>query len=1335
MPARRRPLVLLLALVLCVAGASAQQGKARPRIGFIGVWDRAEPTLDATARELGFDVVFWHPGELPAVADLRSTLQQTDLVFVLNVGAEEATFLRDVVRQVASAKPSLKFIPLDTRGSHAGLERAQLLTADEEVPRYWRANGAVNIRRLFQYAAVKYLGRPGTIEAAVIVPDFGYYDPARDDSIETFDAYRDFKRARHRWIEGAPVAALIIQQSFWVTHDTKVVDAQVSALERHGINPVVIFADRENMTRDLLRAAHPHLIVEDRHGSMWDSRALLEELDAPYLRPISMMASTIDEWRKNPAGLASRDVGMFMTLQESWGTIEPIVVGGMVVNISGFQMHEPVPDGVEKFARRAASWIRLRQTTNARKKLAIVYYNKSLGKGDLMRGSPTGAFLDGPESLIRTLPRLQARGYALDHVPQTAEALIERIRDGARNVAPWAAADLDDMVAKGNPVLLPVSTYLKWFNSRLTPAGRQAVIKAFGPPPGKFMTVERGGRKFFVIPRIQLGNVLLAPQPERGESQDDSLLHSRDVPPPHNYLAFYWWLEEEFKADAVVHWGTHGSLELLPGKEAGLTRDSWSDIAVGDMPVVNVWVMDNIAEATLSRRRSYAVLSDHLPPPAMNAGLPEALRNLHDDASKFRVLESGPLKDEYRKKIVETARAEHLDTLLKLDASQLSGDAGVLAVDDYVQRLSEEQTPLTLHVLGQRMAAGDQPAYLVSILGSPFLRHLAAAAGEDPDAPIDSERRAQLRQRGEALVRAALFDEGDESGLLSEDLRKDLANGRDILRRLNDTDQEITGFLRALDGRYMTPGPGPDPIRNPESAPGGRNLYSLNPEEIPTKASWEMGMKLVNELLRVRHPKKVGMDLNGMDTMRDFGVMEAEILYLMGVRPVWDQNNLAVGVELIPRAELKRPRVDVFVAMGGQYKENFPTRVELLDKAVRLAATADEADNYVRLGTLENVRQLQRKGLSAAQAEELAPARIFGTKQGNMSGSNILYLIPRSGVWDKGADVSSVYIDSMSWVYTKGAWGQKIDGLYDQAIQGTEVVVRNWSSNMTSQLSNHHAYEYLGGLSMAVKALTGKEPEAFIADVRNADGVRMREFNEVLATSYRTELLNDKWIAGMKEHGYAGAGHAAELVKNTFGWSVTRDGAVTDQTWNDIHAVYVQDRYKLGVRQWMDNDNPHAFQEIAATMLEAARKGYWAADAQTVSDLASAYQQSVARHGESNGLVTGGNRQLESFLRTRTGRPTMTPGSAPGTLRPTSGAPAPAASAASSVQPPPASLPRAAVRPKAADIVGRVMAPVTSALRRTTAGQVAIAGALTLIVAGAVFGLFAAGFVRRQGAV
>ena len=390
-------------------------------------------------------------------------------------------------------------------------------------------------------------------------------------------------------------------------------------------------------------------------------------------------------------------------------------------------------------------------------------------------------------------------------------------------------------------------------------------------------------------------------------------------------------------------------------------------------------------------------------------------------------------------------------------------------------------------------------------------------------------------------------------------------------------------------------------------------------------------MQLVEQLLKSKTPKKVGMDLNGMETMRDFGVMEAQILYLMGVRPIWDRNNLAIDVELIPREELKRPRIDVFIAMGGLYKENFPSRVELLDKAVRLATAAKEDDNLVRSGTQAVEQNLLKAGVSAEQAALLAPARIFGTKPGNMSGTNILYQIPRSGVWDKDDEVADVYIDNMSYVYTKGMMGQKVEGLYQHAIQGTDTLVRVWASNMTSQLSNHHAYEYLGGLSLAVKKLTGKEAEAFIADVRDPNGARMRYFQEVLTTTIKTELLNKKWIEGMKKQGYAGAGHASELVKNTFGWSVTRKGSVSDAMWNEIAAVYVDDKHNLGMREWFEKNNPHALQEIAATMLEASRKGYWKANPATLQKLSNVFATVAVQHGDSGGLVTGGNTKLEEY--------------------------------------------------------------------------------------------------------
>jgi cobaltochelatase CobN len=816
----------------------------------------------------------------------------------------------------------------------------------------------------------------------------------------------------------------------------------------------------------------------------------------------------------------------------------------------------------------------------------------------------------------------------VENVPATSAELIARMKSGGRNLGPWAQADLEKLADQGSPVLIPLSTYERWFREKLTEAHRAAVIEQFGPPPGRLMVVNRNGQPHLVIPRLGLGNVILAPQPERGEKQDEKLLHSRDVPPPHNYLAFYWWLEEEFRADAIVHWGTHGTLELLPGKEAGLSKDCWSDLCVGHVPVVDLWITDNLGEATLARRRSYAQLVDHMVPPALDADLKDAHRPLHDEIEKFNTLEAGLLREEFRKNITRQARETGLSDAIQAAGSEPLSDLAIAKLDGHLHQLYEARTPLRLHILGEPPRAEEMTPYLVEILGTRFLERLAIADGRkvDPGKHRESDRKQATEFLAAALDRAA-----PPSAPLPADLAKDVEFAREVRERLRGAGAEVTGLLKALSARYVEPGPGPEPIRNPASVPTGRNLYALNPEEIPTRAAWEVARKLVDQMLRERSPRKIGMDLNGMETMRDFGVMEAQILYLLGARPIWDRNQLVIDVELIPRQELKRDRVDVFVAMGGQYKENFPTRVKLIDKAIRLASASPEETNPVRAGTASVREALLKRGFSSARAGQFAAARIFGTKPGNMTGTNILYLVPRSGVWDKDDEIASVYVDNMNHVFTGETWGEKVDGLYEEAIQGTDTVLRVWASNMTSQLSNHHAYEYLGGLSLAVKKLTGKSPAALIADVRDPSGGRIRDFEEVLAANFQAELLNRKWIEGMKSHDYAGAGHMAELVKNTFGWSVTRPESVSQKTWNDIHAVYVEDRFNLGLNEWFEKVSPHAQQEVMATLLEAARKELWKATPQQLEKLARRYAESVQKHGESGGLVGGGNARLVNF--------------------------------------------------------------------------------------------------------
>lgn len=520
---------------------------------------------------------------------------------------------------------------------------------------------------------------------------------------------------------------LVIQQSFWITRDLKVIDAQIAAMEKVGLNPVVVFGDHGESVGEFIVSAKPDVLIEDRHGGTWENNEFLKKLDVPYLRPISMLGSTVEEWQANPMGMSPRDIGLFMSLQESWGTIEPIVVGGLKANIQGFKMHEPIPDRIEKFATRAGRWAELHRKKNIDKKIAIIYYNKGLGQDDFMRGSPTGAFLDGPESLVRFLPEMKKAGYAVSEIPADGAELISRIRKGGRNLGPWAQGNLEKEVDAGDPVLIPLSTYTRWFEEKLTAAQRQAVIEKHGPPPGKLMVVTRNGEPQIVLPRLRMGNVILLPQPERGETQDTKLLHSRDVPPPHNYLAFYWWLDQQYHADAIVHWGTHGSLELLPGKETGLSSDSWDDICVGGLPVIDLWITDNLGESTLARRRSYALLSDHLPPPAVGAGLGDQFKNLHEDIHKFGTLEDGLLKEEFRKNITRIATENHLDDIADpAKSGKPFTNDGIQKLDVHLHELYEAQTPVRLHVLGEPPVEEDRVPYLVSILGSGFLDRFAS---------------------------------------------------------------------------------------------------------------------------------------------------------------------------------------------------------------------------------------------------------------------------------------------------------------------------------------------------------------------------------------------------------------------------------------------------------------------------------------------------------------------------------------------------------------------------------------------------------------------------------
>lgn len=1204
------------------------------RVAFVGAWERSKLLLWKASRQVGVDI------DIVDIPKLLDRPKGWKVIYVLNLNPAKVPSLVLYLRK----NPSL-VLPLDHRDSQLPLKKAGLLTEDTRVQRYWKYHGFINLKRLLEYTKVKYLGKGGEVLPPVVIPDFGIYHPEASEIYSTAQEFLQWYRTRPHYRPSLPWAVLFIHQSFWVTNDCKVIDALVRSFESHGVQIATVFADRIDRIVELVRPLHPQLFLLQVHsalteGGTQENPGPLRGFGIPFLKPISLLGAIVEDWRKDPRGLTPKDVNLHLTIMEAQGVIEPLVVGGLEARTFGFRLHVPIGERIERFTRRALAWLRLRRKKNSQKKIAILYYNKYLGKSDLMRGSPTGAYLDAPRSLLRLLRAMKKKGYGISYLPKGVPELLGMLQEGGRNIAPWARKEILELLKRGNPALVPLSLYRKWF-AQLPEALQKSVVKNFGQPPGKIMTVVLNGEPQIILPKIDLGNIVLMPQPVRGERMDTKLLHSRQIPPPHNYIAFYFWLERIFQADAVVHFGTHGTLELLPLKGAGLAQDDWGDLLLGSMPNIYPWILDNLGEATLAKRRAYAVLIGHLVPPIVGAGLGKDYKLLHDEIDKFQSLERGLLKEQFRKSILQRASDLHLFEDMKLPKPRRLSEETIQKISEYLHQIYNETTPISLHVLGKAPSRERLVPYIVSILGKKFLLELGKSYPVPPqERRFRGDEEKYLRKVAEELMDKWLKGKSISHYFHSPPsdwLQRQLKRAKVLYQNFLKTPREIQNILLAMEGKYIFPGPGNDPVRNPASLPTGRNLYALNPEEIPVRPAWETGKILVHQLLekslrqKGRYPRKVAFDLNGHETMRHYGVTEAEILYLLGVRPVWNENNLVIDVELIPQKELGRPRIDVFIAMGGSYRDNFPSRVRLLDKAVRLASSAQEKENYVREFSLQLEKKLFAQGYGKASARLLSQARIFGAKPGEF-GTRILHLIPRSGVWDKVDEITQVYLDTMSYVYTKNKWGVQMKELYQEAIQGTEVILRTWSSHMTSPLSNHHFFEYLGGLNLAVKALTQRNPDAYVSDVRKVDAPELQDLESLLQREFRVRLFNVKWIQGMMSNNYAGAGQMAELVKNTFGWETTRPESVREDMWREIYKVYVLDKYKLKLKPWFERHNPHALQEIEAVLLEAARKKYWMASQKELKILAKAFVESVNRHKLSGGLITGGNRKLEVFV-------------------------------------------------------------------------------------------------------
>ncbi|MDR1534787.1 MAG: cobaltochelatase subunit CobN [Planctomycetota bacterium] len=1043
---------------------------------------------------------------------------------------------------------------------------------DPDLAEYFEHPSPDNLRNLVRRAFAITLDPDLPWRPARPLLRAGIWHPGTEEPFPEFSAYLDWYRTTPAFASDRPWLGLMIFPSFLAPGQREALDALAGELEAGGFNLLPAFGgDLEMLERFFLdseRKSRVDLILG--HTLKFNSAlapelaAALAELDVPVFNAIQLYSQTLAEWRASPVGIEALDAVWSLGTPEISGAIEPTPLGGKVEEEGEggtSYRQEPLPEQVRRLLPRLRRWAALRRRKNSDKRLAILYYNHSQGKQNL-----GASYLNLFRSLEEIIGGLARAGYDIPPAARLKEReLAERALAGGLNIGTWAPGELDRLLENGGAEELPLEEYLAWF-AELPREFRDKVLEQWGEP-GEASLMFRNGR--LIIPLIRLGEKLVVlPEPVRGLADDPrKLYHDPHLYPHHQYLAAYLWLERRFRADAVIHLGTHASYEWLPGKQAGLSPACPPEIMLGELPNLYPYLVDDLGEGVQAKRRGRGVIIDHLTPALGEAeGRSEHIR-LRELAEAYRRAESlaSPTAPGYLERV--RALAERLG--LGREAGRLDGPEGVNRLLTHLEKLELEVIPYGLHTFGR------------SPEGEALAGTAAAVAAANPG-----------------------WTEAAAAGRLS-------------LSGPN----EMEMLLRGLAGRYIPPGEGNDPLRNPASLPTGRNFHGFPPDRLPSRAAWELGQKAAGEIIaghrrenRGKYPEKAAVVLWAVETLRNEGINEAAILALAGMEPVWDPGGRVTGVRPIPPGELGRPRIDVTVNASGLYRDLFPEKIRLLDGAIRQAAALGGLDNFISRNDRRLEERLLASGMAPGEAGRLARARIFSEAPGAY-GNRVAELVSASGLWEDEGAVAEVYLRQGGFAYGGDFWGLPAETALAENLAGAEIAWHSQSSNLFGLMDSDDAYMYLGGMNLAIRRLSGRNPETLIADQRRPGSVVRRRLGASLAREAHRRYLNPKWMEAMMGENYAGAREMSNYVDYLWGWQVTSPGAVDGELWDQTFAAYVEDRFGLGLKEFFGENNPWAFQSLTGRMLEAIRKGYWSPGEGTARTLAAEYALNVAAKG------------------------------------------------------------------------------------------------------------------------
>jgi cobaltochelatase CobN len=1227
--------ILFLVLLLVTYGAVHAQQTTKPRVAFVsgnmafhvpelnGGFARVQDTIHVS-------FFGYNSKDLKSVDSLNPALFDFILVEKSDVQTEK---WYKKYKDVLKGKKLYVNTVLTFDGN---INRNQYPALDEYIK-----NGSTNnSQRLFQYIGKTFFNLPFTVLPPVEKPKMAYYHPDAPCLFYSLAAYENWyggekAKAHVHKLNADSLSIGVVFSSFSYLENNYVpVDSLICAIEGRGHNAYALMRSGNGPVDTLLQLngvtkvdAVIMVLSSFRFVDYETGIRQLQKINVPLLGAFNHLDNTPDEWEKSVEGF-SFTMGTLLTPMFKDGIFEPMVISGGYKNSDGKRTYVPIMYQLNWRVERAIAWARLHRMQNKDKRMMITFYSEDGGKANV--GSHPANYFNAPASLVKLLDSMKARGWNLGNKPlPDAKELAHLLAYETSNVGNWAQGEIDRRVRNGNVIMIPENQYRQWF-AELPAEKQQQMQDSWGPPPGNVMVYTNSDKqRFILIPKLVFGNVLLAPNPDWGYLQNSKMLYSNSkLPPSHQYYAFYCWFQKVYQPH--VRFSIFNNLEVMEHKFIGPSKKDWLGLMTGNYPNIHISML-------MSGEGGKEIMSD-LPITYFNTIVPSGLNpDLTELRLKIRQLNDQvvpELKDELRKGIATETRRLKLDEQLHLGLDTVAFDKLLASLKDYFYEVDLGNMPSGTHTLGEIPEGETRVNMIRAMLGREFENLIGPFT--EPGDP---------KQAVYKLLRDVLLKGGDVTQLqrkylnaVTEPITKQLQLALDYQQRIIASKNELSQYLNAFEGKYIAPSSTDDAIRNPNAIPTGRDPYSFDAETAPTREAWVIAQRLGDELIKKyreknnSYPRKVGFVLWASEILKNHGVLEAEILYLMGARPVWNSKSRVAGVELIPRDSLRRPRIDVVATTSGDYRDVFRDKAMLIEEAVKLVAAVDEADNMVRKNSLAYAEQLKQAGKSTADAQRISTIRVFSPALGTYS-TGLQNVTKANDTWQNDTALSNLYISRMGHVYGKETLGNEEREYFVANLKAVDAAAFSRSSNVYGLLdATPEPVAFFGGLQMAARNSNGgKNIDMYMNNLRDANSGKLETLADFYHTEMQSRAFNPKWIEAMMKEDYNGAHYMQNITENLWAFNVTSPNTVQDKDWNDMNDVFIKDKYGLGLNAFFEKTNPYAKQTMLSTMLGAAQKGYWKADAATLVQLSKALAESVAKNGAGCSSVICNTTTIQNF--------------------------------------------------------------------------------------------------------